>query len=171
MARISAMVSQGRSESAIQILNWCIELDQNNVDFLLQRADLHLKLQQADETLADYRTLSRLAPDNRRAIDGIQQILAAPDESDLSRALRIPREYTLPELKAVYRREAEHRMRLVNRALEIFSGPVKKMLSGQGKDRDSERYDSEKFVTVFNPFEQLLQSVRYQSDRYGTPFE
>jgi hypothetical protein len=56
MARIWAMASEGRSESAIQILNWHIEQDQNNADFLLQRADLHLKLQQADEALADSRS-------------------------------------------------------------------------------------------------------------------
>jgi curved DNA-binding protein CbpA len=99
--------------------------------------------------------VSRLASDNR-AIDGIQQILAAADELDLYRVLGIPKECTLAELKAAYRREAEHRMKLVNRALEIFSDPVKKILFDQGRDPDSERYDGEKFVTVFIPFGQLL---------------
>jgi tetratricopeptide (TPR) repeat protein len=99
MARISDMASEGQSESAIQILNWCIELDRDNVDFLLQRADLHLKFQQADKALADYQTVSRLAPDNRHAI---QQILAAADESDLYWVLGIPKKCTLAELKATY---------------------------------------------------------------------
>jgi hypothetical protein len=40
-----------------------------------------------------------------------------------------------------------------------------------GRDRDSEQYDGQKFVAVFNPFELLLQSVKYQSAAYGTPFE
>jgi curved DNA-binding protein CbpA len=62
-------------------------------------------------------------------------------------------------------------MKLVNRALEIFSDPVKKMLYDHGRDPDSERYDGEKFVTVFSPFGQLMQSVKYQSARHGTPFE
>jgi hypothetical protein len=62
-------------------------------------------------------------------------------------------------------------MKLVNRAVGIFSDLVKKMLSEQERNPDSERYDGEKFVTVFSPFEQLLQSVKYQSARYGTPFE
>jgi tetratricopeptide (TPR) repeat protein len=189
LAMVSAMVSEGRSESAIQILNRCIELNQSSIDFLLQRADLHLKLQQADEALADYRTVCRLDSDNRRAIDGIQQILAAGDDSDLYWVLGISKGYTLAELKAAYRREArhwhpdrftdparkkeaEHRMKLINRALEIFSDPTKKMMYDQGRDPDTGQYngsnDDEKFVTRFNPFEQLLQSVKYQ---YGTPFE
>jgi tetratricopeptide (TPR) repeat protein len=188
---VSAMVSEGRSESAIQILNRCIELDQNNIDFLLQRADLHLKLQQTDQALADYRTVYRLDPDNRRAINGIQQILVAGDDSDLYRVLGISKEYTLVELKAAYRREArqwhpdrfadlarkkeaEHRMKLVNRALEIFSDPTKKMMYDQGRDPDTGRYDGandrETFVARFNLFEQLLQSVKYQYAEYGTPF-
>jgi tetratricopeptide (TPR) repeat protein len=120
-----ALVSEGRSKSAIQILNGGLELDQNNIDFLLQRVDLHLKLQQADEALADYRTVSRLAPDNHREIDGIQQILAADDGSDLHLVLEIPKECRLAELKAAYRRKAKHCMNFVNRALEIFSDPVK----------------------------------------------
>jgi hypothetical protein len=130
-----------------------------------------LKLQQADEALADYRTASRLVPDNRRAIDGIQQILAATDESDLDQVLGIPKECTLGELKAGYRKEAEHCVKLVNRALEIFSDLVKKMWSDHGRDRDSDRYDDQKFTTVFSQFEQLLQSVKYQSAIHGTPFE
>jgi hypothetical protein len=48
---------------------------------------------------------------------------------------------------------------------------MKKILSDQGRDPDSEGYDGEKFLTVSNPFEQLLQSVKYQSAAYGTPFE
>jgi hypothetical protein len=53
ITRISTMVPEGRPESTIQISNGCVKLDQNNVDFLLPRADLHAKLHQADETLAD----------------------------------------------------------------------------------------------------------------------
>jgi DnaJ-class molecular chaperone len=66
-------------------------------------------------------------------------------------------------------------MQLVNRALEIFSDPVKKMLYDQGRDPDTGRYgdanDAERVVTIFNPFEQLLQSMQYQYAAYGTPFE
>jgi hypothetical protein len=46
--------------------------------------------------------VSRLAPDNRCAVDGIQQILAAADESDLAPVLGTPKECTLAELKAAY---------------------------------------------------------------------
>jgi tetratricopeptide (TPR) repeat protein len=191
VAMISAMVSEGRSDAAVQILNGCIERDQTSVDLLLQRADLHLELHRVDEALADYRMVCRLAPDNHHAMDGIRQILAASDDSDLYQVLGVSKECTLAEVKAAYRREArqwhpdrfsdpagkkeaEHRMKLVNRALEVFSDPMKKMLYDQGRDPDTGRYgdahDAEKFVVMFNPFEQLLQSVQYQYAAYGVPF-
>lgn len=167
MLRLKLLKLQFSPKELLDMLNELLEKNPNDLDLLLERGDVHLELKDYDAALFDYSNVQRQRLGDRRAQEGINKAQELKKQStyiDYYKILEIEKGSSAQEIKAAYRKmvikwhpdrhktnkkEAESKMKMINKAYDILSDPEKKEMYDQGRDPE----DPMSGQQGFNPFD------------------
>ena len=134
-------------------LDWCsrvLQLDENNVDALVNRAEAYMEKEDYQEAMADYKKAHEVDRNNRKVVEGYQKaqaLLKRAGQRDYYKILGVPRSASPKEIKKAFRKlaqewhpdkysgdlpkeEVQKKMSEINQAYEVLS-----------KEELKERYD------------------------------
>jgi tetratricopeptide (TPR) repeat protein len=175
--RVSVLIAESKPSDALRILNGLLTESPNSVDLLLARGDLFLSIGDRDAAIVDFEIALVADPGNSRAQKGIEAArIYSRIEVDFYELLGVTSGSSDVEIKEAYKqavrewhpdrfrdsvqkREAERKMKELNRALEVLTNREKRLLYDQGRDPDTGRYkDQGRWLSrdfAANPLEQL----------------
>jgi tetratricopeptide (TPR) repeat protein len=156
--RVPLAIAEGRRNDALRILNRLIAGCQNGSDLLIVRGDLLLSLGNAESAMADFELALLVSPNSERARRGIasaREVLSR--EVDFYEVLGLTHQASDGEVRDAYKRaarewhpdrfsdpvrkrEAERRMKTLNRALEVLGNAKKRELYDQGRDPETGKW-------------------------------
>lgn len=155
--KIKGLIAQGKNSEALNKLNGLLKENPNATDLLLERADMYLKEDDYESAMKDYQQARRIDEHNKRAVDGIDkvsQLIEKEKNVDFYEVLGLKKGSSISQIKDAYRkqvriwhpdrypdpvkkREAERKMRNVNRAYDVLTDPEKKQLYDMGQDPEN----------------------------------
>lgn len=156
--RAKVLIGTGKPKEAMRLLNKLIDENPNATELLLERADLYLKQGDLDMAMKDYQDARNVSPNNKRANEGVDKVAKlqeAEKNVDFYEVLGLRRGASNEEIKAAYRkavrewhpdrysdpikkRDAEKKMKNINRAMDVLGDEKKKRLYDAGVDPDNE---------------------------------
>jgi tetratricopeptide (TPR) repeat protein len=177
--RVPILIAESKPSDALRILNALLSESPNSVDLLLARGDLFLSIGDRAAAIVDFEIALIANPGNTRAQKGIAAArVYGVTEVDFYDLLGVAQDSPVDQIKEAYResvriwhpdkftdaiqkREAERKMKELNRALEVLTNHEKRMLYDQGRDPDTGRYKTHgrrsSRYSDGNPLEQLYR--------------
>lgn len=148
------LMAEGKKSNALKYLADLLNKDPNCTDFLLERADIYLQDNELDNAMKDYQQARKIDDRNKRAIDGIEKVSQIQEKEknvDFYEVLGLRRGASVSEVKDAYKKvartwhpdrysdpvkkkEAERKMKNINRAYDVLTDPDKKQLYDMGQD-------------------------------------
>lgn len=156
--RAKVLFGSGKRSEALRFLDTLIGDFPNSTELLLSRADIYVDDGDLDMAMKDYQTARNISPDDKRANDGVDKVSRLQDAEqnvDFYEVLGLSRGVSVSEVKAAYnrlvrewhpdrfsdkrkKREAEKKMKNINRAYDVLGNADKKRLYDAGRDPDAE---------------------------------
>ncbi|EAY17800.1 DnaJ domain containing protein [Trichomonas vaginalis G3] len=150
------LIKQDKKDDAIELLNKAIEVDQENADYILFRANLLLKMKEYDAAIFDLTRVQRLRPHDgavRKALLQAQEEKKKANTVDYYAIIGVDRSATPNQIKDTYRRlvrkwhpdqfpdkkqkaDAEAKMKEINYAYELLMDPGKRKYYDNGGDME-----------------------------------
>lgn len=147
---------QNRTDDAIEELNKAIEVDQENSEYILFRADILLKNKDYDAAIFDYTRLQRMRPQDatiHRNLQKAQDLKKKANAVDYYAILNVTKDCSQYEIKESFRKlvrkwhpdrypnkeekkHAEIMMKQINTAYDILNNPGKRKYYDNGGDMD-----------------------------------
>lgn len=141
----------------LQYLNDLVTKYPNTIDFVLERAEIHVILEDYNAALFDYQTVYHRDQQNRRAVEGIQRVQKLQKEAsyvDYYKVLNLTKDAHNSDIQKAYRKavmmwhpdkfsdkikkkEAEQKMKEINKAFDIIGDPAKRRTYDQGEDPEN----------------------------------
>ncbi|KAK8853843.1 hypothetical protein M9Y10_016386 [Tritrichomonas musculus] len=182
--KVKGLVAEGKNSEALSYLTKLLKESPNATDLLLERADLYLEENDLDNAMRDYQQARKVESHNKRAIDGIEKVSKIQEKEknvDFYEVLGLKRGASVSQVKDAYRkmariwhpdrysdpvkkREAERKMKNINRAYDVLTDPEKKQLYDMGQDPENagmNQGQSGGFPGGFNPFEQFFHGGHF----------
>ena len=155
--QVKLLVSEGKTSTALSFLDDLLKDDPNNTELLLERADLYLKEGDYDNSMKDYQTVHKISQHNDRANKGIEKVSKIQEKEkniNFYDVLELPHGASISEVKDAYKaqvkkwhpdrysdpakkREAEKRMKNINRAYDVLTDENKKRMYDMGQDPEN----------------------------------
>ena len=159
--KAKVMAGSGKVSEALRYINAEIAQYPNSTELLLGRGDIYVDDGDLDMAMKDYQTARNIDPDDKRANDGVEKVSRLQDAEtnvDFYEVLEISRGASVSEVKMAYnrlvrqwhpdrysdkrkKREAEKRMKNINRAYDVLGNEDKKRRYDAGRDPDAEESD------------------------------
>jgi tetratricopeptide (TPR) repeat protein len=144
------------TDDAIEALNKAIEIDQENAEYILFRADILLKNKDYDAAIFDYTRLQRMRPSDasiRRSLQKAQDLKKKENTVDYYAILNVSKTCSQYEIKDAFRKlvrkwhpdrypgkeekkHAEMMMKQINTAYDILNNPGKRKYYDNGGDME-----------------------------------
>lgn len=158
---VKILISQGKQQQALNMLNKLISSKVKSSVLYIQRADLLLSLGDFEGAIADYKAVLENDKNNVQAKNGLRRASEAREKDknfDYYEIIGVKRGCSQKELKDAFRkavmkwhpdrypdpikkREAERTMKKINKAMEVLSDPQKRRMYDQGIDPDAPQPD------------------------------
>lgn len=155
--KVKGLIASGKNSEALNYLTGLLKENPNSTDLLLERADLYLQENDLDSAMKDYQQARKVDDRNKRAIDGIEKVSKIQEKEknvDFYEVLGLRRGASVSEVKDAYRKmartwhpdrysdpvkkkEAERKMKNINRAYDVLTDPEKKQLYDMGQDPEN----------------------------------
>lgn len=187
--KAKGMIAEGKKSEALKFLTNLLNESPNTTDLLLERADIYLEDNDLDNAMKDYQQARKIEEHNKRAIDGIEKVAKIQEKEknvDFYEVLGLQRGASVSQVKDAYRkmartwhpdrysdpvkkREAERKMKNINRAYDVLTDPEKKQLYDMGQDPENAGMGQSGggFPGGFNPFQFMhggggnFQNIRF----------
>jgi tetratricopeptide (TPR) repeat protein len=149
------LANENQTDDSIEFLNKAIEIDQENTEFILFRANILLKNKDYDAAIFDYTRLQRLKPHDStisRALQKAQEEKKQAQRVDYYAILNVSKGCSQTAIKDSYRKlarkwhpdqypkdkrkDAEVMMKKINTAYEVLSDPGKRKYYDNGGDME-----------------------------------
>jgi len=157
LLKIKLMISRGKKREAMSFLDELLKESPNSTELLLERADIYIEEGDFDSANNDYQTVRRIDKNNQRAENGLERISKEREKEkniDYYEVLGLKKGASLSEIKEAYKlmvrkwhpdrygdpikkREAEKKMKQINRSYDILGDPEKKKMYDSGIDPEN----------------------------------
>lgn len=154
---VKILIKKGKQTEALDILNNIIKSYPNNTEVHCDRGEILIELEDYDGAISDFSLVTRLDPENRRAKAGLKkasELREKEKHQDYYELLGVKKGCTESELKSAYRKaifkwhpdrfqdktekkNAEKRMKLINKAMDVLGDPQKRRLYDNGVDPEN----------------------------------
>lgn len=154
---VKILIKKGNQNEALDILNNLIKSYPNNTELRCDRGDILILLEDYDGAVVDFSTVTRLDKNNKRAQDGLKKASELREKerhTDYYELLGVKKGCTDSELKSAFRKaifkwhpdrfsdktekkNAEKKMKLINKAMDVLSDPQKRKLYDNGVDPEN----------------------------------
>lgn len=155
--KVKVLLAQGKKETAVNYLNDLIKASPKNDDLKIQRAELLRDLGDYDGAMIDLQDVRKRQKNNKKVINMIEKIAEIQDKEkhvDYYTTLGLKHGASLKEVKDAYRKavvkwhpdrykeplkkkEAEKKMKMINKAYDVLSDPEKKKMYDLGQDPEN----------------------------------
>lgn len=160
------LVKLSRGKDALQACSSALEIDEELVEALTNRAEAHIILEELDAAVVDYKAARELAPQDHTVAQGLmkaEKLLKISKRKDWYKVLNIDKNADSPTIKKAYKRlalqwhpdknvgnqeEAESRFREIAEAYEVLGDEEKRGRYDRGEDEEPQGHPG----GGFNPF-------------------
>ncbi|KAH0790915.1 DnaJ domain containing protein [Histomonas meleagridis] len=155
--KVKVLIARGKKEEAISYMNDLVKASPTNYDLLMQRGELLMDIGDLDGAMSDFQTVRKNSKNNRKVIKLIEKVSDLQEKEknvDYYTVLGLKHGASIKEVKDAYRKcvikwhpdrykdpikkkEAEKKMKMINRANDVLSDENKKRLYDMGQDPEN----------------------------------
>lgn len=155
--KVKVLLAQNKKESALKYMNDLIKASPKNDDLKIQRGELLMELGDNDGAMTDFQDVRKRQKNNKKVIGYIEKIAAIQEKEkhiDYYTLLDLKHGASIGEVKKAYKKmvvkwhpdrykeplkkkEAEKKMKMINKAYDVLSDPEKKKMYDLGQDPEN----------------------------------
>ena len=157
LLNVKVLLKKGKQNEALDTLNTLIKSYPNSTELRLDRGEILIDLADYDGAIVDFSFVTRKDEHNRRAQAGLKKASELRDKEkhqDYYEVLGVKKGCSQKELKDAFRKcvntwhpdrykdpmkkkEAEKKMKMINKAMDVLSDPQKRKMYDAGYDPES----------------------------------
>lgn len=154
---VKILIAQNKKEEAVKLLDKLIKASPNNNELLIQRGEVLMSLGDYDGALTDFQVVRDRTKNNQKVINLINkaaELQKKEKDVDYYTLLGVTKRATEDEIKSAYKKavvkwhpdryrdtfkkkEAEKKMKMINKAYDVLSDQKKRRLYDMGQDPEN----------------------------------